>query len=86
MQIYVDKAEVEAAREGSFSDLKQLIDLGDIVGVTGGIKVTFPAPRRDAQLGLSTHPHVCFYHWPRSYEAPRSFKHMIPWSVPMLSP
>jgi hypothetical protein len=30
---------MEAKREGSFSDLKQLVDLGDIIGVYGGLKV-----------------------------------------------
>ena len=39
VQIYVDKADMEATREGSFSELKQLVDLGDIIGVSGGLKV-----------------------------------------------
>jgi len=40
IQIYVDKMEIEGNREGSFSELKQLIDLGDIIGVSGGLKRT----------------------------------------------
>lgn len=35
LQLYVDKKVLEEGREGSFADLKNLVDTGDIVGVTG---------------------------------------------------
>lgn len=40
MQIYLDKARLEAAQPGAFSQLKNLLDIGDIVGAKGSIKRT----------------------------------------------
>ena len=50
LQIYVDKADMEATREGSFSELKQLVDLGDIIGVSGGLKVCCQLISRGCRL------------------------------------
>lgn len=40
MQVYVDKARLEAAQPGGFGDLKNLFDVGDIIGATGSVKRT----------------------------------------------
>ena len=40
IQLYLDKKTMEAEREGSFSDFKNLIDTGDIIGVRGSIRRT----------------------------------------------
>ncbi len=39
-QLYFDKAALEAALPGGFTELKNLVDIGDIVGATGGVKRT----------------------------------------------
>lgn len=40
VQLYVEKARMEEAAEGSFDQLKSVIDVGDIVGAAGGVKRT----------------------------------------------
>ena len=40
VQLYVDKARLEAAQPGGFAQLKDQIDVGDIVGATGSVKRT----------------------------------------------
>jgi hypothetical protein len=40
LQLYVDKSVFEASQEGGFDFLKNMVDAGDIVGVSGGIKRT----------------------------------------------
>jgi hypothetical protein len=40
VQIYVDKARLEAAQPGGFAMLKGSVDVGDIVGATGSVKRT----------------------------------------------
>ncbi|KAK9840830.1 hypothetical protein WJX81_007652 [Elliptochloris bilobata] len=40
VQLYVDRATLDAAQPGGFSELKALVDVGDIVGVHGGVKRT----------------------------------------------
>lgn len=40
LQLYIERATLEAADPESFTMLKQLVDSGDIVGVHGGIKRT----------------------------------------------
>lgn len=40
LQIYVDKARLEAAQPGGFAQLKNLLDIGDIVGAKGSVKRT----------------------------------------------
>jgi lysyl-tRNA synthetase class 2 len=40
IQLYLDKAAMEAEREGSFAEFKSLLDVGDIVGVTGTLRRT----------------------------------------------
>eukprot|EP00775_Hariotina_reticulata_P002599 gene2599-2901_t len=40
MQIYVDKARLEEQQPGGFSQLKALLDVGDIVGARGSLKRT----------------------------------------------
>jgi len=40
LQLYVEKARLEEAAEGSFDQLKSIMDVGDIVGVEGGLKRT----------------------------------------------
>lgn len=35
LQLYVEKQALEEGREGAFAELKNLVDTGDIVGVTG---------------------------------------------------
>lgn len=40
-QLYVEKAKLDASQgEGSFELVKSAVDVGDIVGVTGGVKRT----------------------------------------------
>lgn len=40
MQIYLDKARIEENQPGGFNQLKNLLDIGDIVGARGSIKRT----------------------------------------------
>jgi lysyl-tRNA synthetase, class II len=40
VQLYVDRAALDAARPGAFADVKALVDVGDIVGATGGVRRT----------------------------------------------
>jgi len=40
LQIYVEKSRLEEKKEGSFSFAKKMVDIGDFVGVVGGIKRT----------------------------------------------
>eukprot|EP00889_Picochlorum_renovo_P002138 jgi/Picre1/29168/NNA_004561.t1 len=40
IQMYVDKKILESSQEGGFQMFKQLVDAGDIVGVTGGLRRT----------------------------------------------
>ena len=40
IQLYIEKNQLESTQPGGFSWLKKLIDVGDIVGVSGGIKKT----------------------------------------------
>ena len=40
MQIYVDKSRLEAGQPGGFGQLKNLLDIGDIVGAKGSVKRT----------------------------------------------
>lgn len=40
VQLYVDRAALDARREGSFAEVKQLVDVGDIVGCVGGVRRT----------------------------------------------
>eukprot|EP00878_Enallax_costatus_P033075 GHUV01036459.1.p1 GENE.GHUV01036459.1~~GHUV01036459.1.p1 ORF type:complete len:594 (+),score=166.05 GHUV01036459.1:596-2377(+) len=40
MQIYVDKSWIEESQPGGFAQLKNLLDIGDIVGARGSIKRT----------------------------------------------
>lgn len=40
MQIYVDKSRLEENQPGRFAQLKNLLDIGDIVGARGSIKRT----------------------------------------------
>jgi len=41
LQLYVEKARLDAEVEGSFDQMvKSIIDVGDIVGVMGGVKRT----------------------------------------------
>ena len=40
LQLYVDRAALESVREGAFGDVKALVDVGDIVGATGGVRRT----------------------------------------------
>ena len=39
-QLYIEKARMDEVAEGSFDQLKLRIDVGDIVGVEGGVKRT----------------------------------------------
>lgn len=40
LQVYVDKARLEANQPGGFGSLKNLFDIGDIIGATGSVKRT----------------------------------------------
>lgn len=40
VQLYIDKKRMEEVRFGSYADLKKLIDVGDIVGASGGMRKT----------------------------------------------
>ncbi|WIA38348.1 hypothetical protein OEZ86_001682 [Tetradesmus obliquus] len=40
LQIYVDKSRLEAGQPGGFGQLKNLLDIGDIVGAKGSVKRT----------------------------------------------
>ncbi|KAI8105180.1 hypothetical protein M9435_000350 [Picochlorum sp. BPE23] len=40
IQMYVDKKILDSSQEGGFQMFKQLVDAGDIVGVTGGLRRT----------------------------------------------
>lgn len=40
IQLYIDKKRLEGVRPGSYADLKKLIDVGDIVGASGGMRKT----------------------------------------------
>lgn len=40
VQIYVDKSRIEESHPGGFAQLKNLVDIGDIVGARGSIKRT----------------------------------------------
>lgn len=39
-QVYVDKARLEANQPGGFASLKNLFDIGDIIGARGSVKRT----------------------------------------------
>ena len=40
LQLYVDRAALDGVREGAFADVKALVDVGDIVGASGGVRRT----------------------------------------------
>jgi lysyl-tRNA synthetase, class II len=40
VQLYVDRSALDERREGSFAELKSLVDVGDIVGCVGGVRRT----------------------------------------------
>jgi lysyl-tRNA synthetase class 2 len=40
LQIYVDKSRLEAGQPDGFGQLKNLLDIGDIVGAKGSVKRT----------------------------------------------
>ena len=40
VQLYVEAAALESTRPGSFADVKTLLDVGDIVGASGGVRRT----------------------------------------------
>jgi lysyl-tRNA synthetase class II len=40
LQLYVEKALLEEAQPGGFDTIKTTIDVGDIIGVSGGLKRT----------------------------------------------
>jgi lysyl-tRNA synthetase class 2 len=47
MQIYVDKARLEQQQPEGFSQLKALLDVGDIVGARGSVKRTDKGVQRN---------------------------------------
>ena len=40
VQLYVDRSALDERREGSFAEVKSLVDVGDIVGCRGGVRRT----------------------------------------------
>jgi lysyl-tRNA synthetase class 2 len=40
VQLYIEKSKLESNQEGAFAAVKNLIDVGDIVGASGSVKRT----------------------------------------------
>lgn len=50
VQLYVDRSALDERREGSFAEVKSLVDVGDIVGCAGGVRRT-----EKGELSIAAH-------------------------------